>query len=128
GEQFMAALMTPVSLALYRMVIAESRRFPALGRQVFASGPEPVARHVAAYLRAEAPAGRLPGRDAGTAARGFLQMFKGDLHTRALFAIAPKPPAAEVRRVARIGARLFCDAVSPAPRPRARRTGGPTPN
>jgi TetR/AcrR family transcriptional regulator, mexJK operon transcriptional repressor len=81
---YMRELMAPESLALYRVVIAESGRFPELGTSVFHAGPEAAARQVAAYLQSQVEAGRLRLVDTDGAARQFLQIVKGDLHERAL--------------------------------------------
>lgn len=96
GRRFMDILMSPRGLGLYRMVSAEAARFPALGARVFASGPKAAADRLAGYLRAQIKAGVLAVPDADLAARQFLEMVKGDLHTRALFNVTPAPTDAEV--------------------------------
>ncbi len=96
GRCFMDILMSPRGLGLYRMVSAEASRFPALGAQVFASGPKAAADQLAVYLRAQVKAGTLRLPNVDLAARHFLEMVKGDLHTRALFNVAPLPTAAEI--------------------------------
>ena len=96
ARRFMDRLLEPESLGLYRLVISEGHRFPALGRQVFAAGPTAGARTLAAYLRAETERGRLRVRNPEVAARNFLEMIKGDLHTRALFGVGAAPSAAEI--------------------------------
>ncbi len=96
GRRFMDILMSPRGLGLYRMVSAEAARFPALGAQVFASGPKAAADRLAVYLRAQVKAGVLLLPDVDLAARHFLEMVKGELHTRALFNVAPMPTPAEI--------------------------------
>ncbi len=39
ARTYVGLLLAPISLALYRVVIAESARFPQLGRAVFEAGP-----------------------------------------------------------------------------------------
>ncbi|MGE3474849.1 MAG: TetR/AcrR family transcriptional regulator [Rhodospirillaceae bacterium] len=96
GRRFMEILMSPRGVGLYRMVSAEAARFPALGVHVFASGPKAAADRLAVYLQAQVKAGALSLPDADLAARHFLEMVKGDLHTRALFNVAPLPTPAEI--------------------------------
>lgn len=96
GRRFLDVLMNPRGLRLYRLVSAEAARFPALGAQVYKSGPKAAADQLASYLRAQIEAGTLLLADADLAARHFLEMVKGDLHTRALFNVAPLPSDAEI--------------------------------
>lgn len=96
GRRFLEILMNPRGLGLYRLVSAEAARFPALGAQVFSSGPKAAADHLAGYLRTQVAAGGLALPDVDLAARHFLEMVKGDLHTRALFAVAPAPSDMEI--------------------------------
>lgn len=110
--RFMKRLMEPESLALYRLVIAESRRLPGLGSQVFAAGPERGARALADYLRAQSRAGRMRLRDPDLSVRIFLEMIKGDLHTRALFRAGPPPSAREIEATVRAAVGIFLRGLS----------------
>ena len=85
GRAYMKVLMAPANLALYRMVIAEAARSPALGQKVYLAGPAAAAESLADYLAREVKRGRLAIKDVQLAARHFLELIKGDLHTRALF-------------------------------------------
>lgn len=114
AQRFMDRLMEPESLALYRLVIAESRRFPELGARVFAAGPERAARSLADYLRAETLARRLVVRNVDTAVRIFLEMIKGDLHTRALFGAGQPPSRQEREATVKEAVRIFLGGVRPA--------------
>jgi TetR/AcrR family transcriptional repressor of mexJK operon len=107
ARRFMRRLMEPESLALYRLVIAESRRLPELGRRVFTAGPERAAQALGDYLRAQGRAGTLRVRDPELSARIFLEMIKGDLHTRALFGAGKPPSAGEIEATVREAVRLF---------------------
>ena len=106
---FLRALMTPTSLALYRLVIGEGHRFPELAERVFRAGPDAAAARIAAYLKGEVQRGRLRIKRPEIAARVFLEMIKGDLHTRALFNVPPQPSARQIDRCARDAVRLFLE-------------------
>jgi AcrR family transcriptional regulator len=112
ASAYLQLLLAPVSLALYRMVISESARFPELGRAVFEAGPATAADRLAGYLRREARRGALAVPNAGLAARQFLEMVKGDLHVRALFGAGPAPSAKEVDACVRAATRIFLDGTA----------------
>jgi AcrR family transcriptional regulator len=113
ADSFMKVLMSTEGLALYRLVIGESVRFPELGRRVFQAGPEAAAAMLADYLRRETKTGRLHVPHPELSARHFLEMVKGDLHTRALFGLA-LPSSAEVRRCTREAVRTFVQGLTPS--------------
>lgn len=107
ARRFLDRLLEPDALGLYRLVIGEAHRFPALGRRVFAAGPTAATERLAAYLRAETRTGRLRVRNPETAACVFLEMVKGDLHTRALFGVSPAPSAREIEACVNEAVRTF---------------------
>jgi AcrR family transcriptional regulator len=113
GRRFMDILMGPRGLGLYRMVSAEAARFPALGAQVFACGPKAAADTLAVYLRSQVKAGALALPDTDLAARHFLEMVKGDLHTRALFNVAPAPTPAEIDACVKGAVATFLNGARP---------------
>jgi AcrR family transcriptional regulator len=93
---YMRQLMSPEGIALYRVVIGESGRFPELGASVFRAGPEAGATRLAAYLRLQIAAKVLDLPDPDAAARQFLQTVKGDLHERALMQAGGMPTKKEI--------------------------------
>jgi AcrR family transcriptional regulator len=101
GKRFLGVLMHPGGLGLYRLVSAEGARFPDLVTQVFARGPKAAADHLAGYFRTQIKQGVLALADADLAARHFLEMVKGDLHTRALFGVPPAPTVSEIEACVR---------------------------
>lgn len=107
--RFLGRLLEPANVGLYRLVIGEAQRFPELGRRVFAAGPAAAAETLVAYLRAETRRGRLHVRQPDMAARVFLEMIKGDLHTRVLFGLGPAPRTAELEQTVREAVRSFLE-------------------
>ena len=99
ARAYMAVLMAPENLGLYRLVVAEGRRFPQLAEGVFAAGPQALTRRLGGLLGSELKA------------RIFLEMVKGDLHTRALFGLKPPSPR-EVDATVREAVRIFCDGLA----------------
>ncbi|HEX2255906.1 MAG TPA: TetR/AcrR family transcriptional regulator [Afifellaceae bacterium] len=108
GRRYLDVLMAPESIALYRVIIAASLHTPSLGARVFEAGPEPAANRLSAYFRREAEGGKLTIGDPDRAARIFLEMVKGDLHTRALFGAGAPPMAEEIDRSVRAAVEIFC--------------------
>jgi AcrR family transcriptional regulator len=106
GRSFMAALMAPDGLALYRVVIGNAQRFPELAAAVYRSGPATAAALLAAHLRRWKARGQIDLPDPDMAARHFLEMVKGDLHFRALVYIDP-PSQAEIDQCVKGAVRLF---------------------
>lgn len=111
GRRYLEALLNPTGLALYRLAAGESGRFPELGRQVYAAGPATAARELAAYLRRESTRSDLSLADPDLAARHFLELVKGDLHTRALFNVDAAPSESEIATCVREGVRTFLQGI-----------------
>jgi AcrR family transcriptional regulator len=112
GRAFMAGLMEPSGLQLYRVLIGEAARFPELAEAVYRSGPLAAADRLSAHLRQWIAEKRIKSTDPDLAARQFLEMIKGDLHFRALLRLEPSPTDAEIGGCVRSAVRLFLDGVS----------------
>jgi AcrR family transcriptional regulator len=110
---YMQELMAPEGLALYRVVIGESSRFPGLGASVFRTGPEAAANRLAAYLSEQSQSGALNLRDPDTSARQFLQIVKGDLHERALMQPDRVPGKGEITRCINTAVTIFLNGARP---------------
>jgi len=96
GRTFVETLVLPRVLALYRVVVGESARFPELGRAFFEAGPKRAYERLAADLRAWEAKGKLSVPDADLAARLFLEMMKADVHMRLLFEPGTPPDRAAI--------------------------------
>ena len=84
GQRLLEVLMSRETLALYRMLLGEVGRFPALGRLVFNSVPESAAKHLAVYLKEQTKLGVLDVKNPARAAWVFMEMLQGDVHLKAL--------------------------------------------
>jgi AcrR family transcriptional regulator len=112
GRAFMAGLMEPGGLQLYRVLIGEGARFPELAEAVYRSGPMAAADRLAGHLRRWITEMRIKVRDPELAARQFLEMIKGDLHFRALLRLEPLPTEVEIDECLKSAVRLFLSGVS----------------
>lgn len=95
-------------IELYRLLLVESRRFPALidayrGRCGKLAGMEPLT----AYLRHAVERGELALDDVDLAAEQFVYLVLGGVRARMLLGGAQRPNAVSRRRTARQAARLF---------------------
>jgi AcrR family transcriptional regulator len=82
-------------LAFHRLIIAETARFPALGRAWFESGPEKSRSIIAHFIKKQQRAGRLRRSDPHQSATLFHDMIIFDLLHRAM--LGDKPSDDEIR-------------------------------
>lgn len=113
GRTFLDIILGEHLLALHRLVVAESARFPQLGRAWFAAGPEYVYRSVEAYLEAQQRVGRLRPGNPRRAAALFLDMMTFDVHHRTLLGVTPRPGQAELERLIEDAVDTFLHGYSP---------------
>jgi len=96
ARKTMSILYAPETIELHRIVIAESQRFPKLGRLFYERGP---AASIAAletyFIRHKGhPAFRIS--DPRCAAEEFLELLRGYMHMRVLLGLQKSPSAREV--------------------------------
>jgi TetR/AcrR family transcriptional regulator, mexJK operon transcriptional repressor len=88
GQRFAAHVLAPEVLDLYRIVVAETPRFPELGRALYEGGPRTGCARMARYLQHLVDRGVFDIPNTELAARQFFSMIRGDLYMRRLFGIA----------------------------------------
>ena len=74
GHIFLNKISDPQSVALHRLIVAETERFPQLGETFSVRGPDRVRMRLCRYMEEEMAAGRLRKGDALVAARQFLAL------------------------------------------------------
>jgi TetR/AcrR family transcriptional repressor of mexJK operon len=89
---------------LHRIVIAECRRFPKLGRLFYETGPQACIDALEAYFVRHRNDPALKVRDPHRAAEEFLELLRGYAHLKVLLGIDKAPPARDIE--ARIDAAL----------------------
>jgi TetR/AcrR family transcriptional regulator, mexJK operon transcriptional repressor len=87
ARTFLDILMAPRILTILRIVIAEVRRFPELGRIYYDSGPRIALDGVAHYLERACNSGLIEAQDVRLAAAQFVGMLRGDLFLRRMVGI-----------------------------------------
>ncbi|MGA7490429.1 MAG: TetR/AcrR family transcriptional regulator [Xanthobacteraceae bacterium] len=96
ARRVMAILFAPDTIELHRIVISESRRFPALGRLFYRSGPEACIAMLAGYFERHKRRGTLNPRSPRRSAEEFLELLRGYAHLRVLLGLQKAPSAREV--------------------------------
>lgn len=101
AQSFLSFLMSDFSIQVFRVCVAESGRFPDLGRAFYDSGPKQVLDQIAAYLSSEKVARELDIADPYMAADQFLQLCRADMLLRKIFNVATDDSPEQMDRVAR---------------------------
>lgn len=78
---------SPVLANLFRLAIAETGRFPEIGRAIFDQGPQKSIELISAILKKHIETGELAITDIPRAARQFQALVKADFFDLALFGI-----------------------------------------
>ncbi|WP_052208805.1 TetR/AcrR family transcriptional regulator [Croceibacterium mercuriale] len=108
-RSFMARMTHPDGVATWRLVMAESSRFPEVGLIFYREAASQVERRLAGYLQQQIDAGRLRDEGALDMARLLMGMHKAGLHRR-LWGVEPADGAdadADARRFVGYFLRLF---------------------
>jgi TetR/AcrR family transcriptional regulator, mexJK operon transcriptional repressor len=113
GQRLLDIILAPDALARFRVVMAESARFPELANIYYRTGPERVTAGLAAYLATLHERKLLRVPDPLVAASQFFGMVRGNLFIRGLLRIEPLPSADDLRRFTRAAVRAFLLAHQP---------------
>ncbi len=97
GRHMHGIIFAPDTLGLHRIVVAESRRFPELGKLFYDGGPggsiRALAEHFARHRRDPA----LKIKNPRLAAEEFLELLRGYDHMRALLRVGSGPSPRRVK-------------------------------
>ena len=85
GHQILRFVMSGFGQAIFRICVAESARFPALGRDFYESGPALVRARLTEFFRCAVDAGALSIDDPELAADQFHMLCKADILDRVVF-------------------------------------------
>src|SRR3546814_4184076 len=94
-------MLRPSALALYRLIVAESARFPELGGAIYAVGAGRMLGLLADYLAWESRNGRLSVADPELAAEQFVGMLTGRMQRS-------EEHTSELQSLMRISYAVFC--------------------
>jgi len=91
GRRMLEIVFAPETLGLHRIVVAESQRFPELGKLFYASGPGGSIAALAEYLARHRNDAELKIKNPRLAAEEFLELLRGYDHMRALLRVGGGP-------------------------------------
>ncbi len=90
AERIAGFILSDFGLSMYRVAVAESERFPEVGRAFYDSGPAVVRAVLGEYLRKAVARGELDVPDTDLAANQFAELCKADILHRRLFGMDQK--------------------------------------
>lgn len=88
ATRMVAFFMSDFGLRVFRICVAESDRFPDLGREFYHSGPLLVRQRLADYLRSAVARGELAIDDIDLAADQFAELCKVNIHAPLMFGLS----------------------------------------
>lgn len=92
ARNYLDRVREPENLALLRVVVGASAKFPRLGRTFYETGMQPPVEHLAQYLKDNASPGGTSAWDAELAAVQFFAFLRASLAIPMLIAHEPSPP------------------------------------
>jgi TetR/AcrR family transcriptional regulator, mexJK operon transcriptional repressor len=111
GGRLLRFFLEERPLAIHRVVIAESTRFPELGRAFYDNGPAALFRTLGGWLAEQTKEGRLAVSDAAMAAEQFVGMLRTSLFLRASLGLTP-PTESEIDATVAAAVTMFLKAYA----------------
>lgn len=99
GRRLLDRIRSPQGRAVLRTVLAESVKFPDLGRVFWETGPNALKLHISDYLAEMDRRGRLSVADSDLAAMQFIGLVSGPYLLPLLLGVASPPSDDEIDRV-----------------------------
>ncbi len=99
GHHFLRFLTSTFGRQVFRICVAESDRFPEIGRKFYASGPAVMRKEMAEYFQEAEARGELQIDDYVLAADQFGELCKADIWSRLIFGVTKSVTQAEIDRV-----------------------------
>ncbi|RYE51862.1 MAG: TetR/AcrR family transcriptional regulator [Hyphomicrobiales bacterium] len=112
GHRLMDIYMSPSLLGVYRVIISESQRFPALVKKFYNQGPGRASARLAEVLEQARARGDIETADCVKAADHFVSMIRGNLHLQVLVGLRSPPRAKEVAEMVESVVELFLRGVT----------------
>jgi AcrR family transcriptional regulator len=97
GVAFLASLTRDNFVAIHRLVVAETGRFPELGRLFYENGPARGVQRFTEYFERVIAAGRLPPNDPREVGQRLKDLVLSDVYTRRLWGVLEPLSPAELR-------------------------------
>ncbi|MEI6558880.1 MAG: TetR/AcrR family transcriptional regulator [Rhodospirillaceae bacterium] len=113
GRRFLDLLISPPALSAYRVVVAETPRFPELGRAFYNAGPATTLRVLGGYLERATARGELAVADPATGAALLIGMIRSHLQLCRLLGVIDAVSESERDRHVGAAVDLFLRGYAP---------------
>jgi len=110
--RFLELILSPETVGRFRVIVAESGRFPELAEAFYRSGPERLGGGLSAYLAELDQQGILRVMDPRSASIHFLGMVRGDLFLRQLLGLGEPPRGRDLERIVDDAVKAFLSAYA----------------
>ena len=107
ARRFLDMLLSEDTVAFYRLVVAESARFPEIGQAAYHIGVQHGLDRLADYFLAAMERGELRRTEASVAVAQFMDLCAGELHRKRLFGVVGVDDRDEVEKQARNAVATF---------------------
>jgi AcrR family transcriptional regulator len=111
GEAFLFRQIEAEALDVFRLMVAQAKKFPELAESWGKRAPEAVRRALAEYLVDRAKAGEIKISNPEMAAAVFFDLVRARIQFRALLIPSYQPSEAEVRETVDRAVRVFLDGI-----------------
>lgn len=99
GRHFLRFITSQFGQQVFRICVAESDRFPEIGRAFYQSGPARMRAEIGAYFTESIARGELRIDDLTLAADQFGELCKADIWPRLIFGVISQVEPADIERV-----------------------------
>ena len=99
AQTFLGFIFSDMGQRIFRICVAESDRFPEIGREFYRSGPMLMRTALVGYLTSARARGEVRIEDMDLAADQFAELCKADLWPRLVFGLSDRFEAAEITRI-----------------------------
>jgi hypothetical protein len=100
-------LLSEDTVAFYRLIVAESARFPEIGQAAYHIGVQHGLDRLADYFLAAMERGELRRTEASVAVAQFMDLCAGELHRKRLFGVVGADDRSEVEKQAKNAVTTF---------------------
>lgn len=116
GMRMLRFALSDLGRGVFRLCVAESERFPELGREFYRCGPQMVRTTLKAYFEGAEARGELRIEDPDLAADQFAELCKADMFPQMLLGVRAHASDAEVARIVDAAVQMFLARYGAAPR------------
>jgi hypothetical protein len=112
GDRMLDFMLRERTLAIYRIALAESARFPELGRVFYENGPHQFSRRFQVWLEHLRDRGLVDVADSSTATHQFMALIRCGVFLRRSLSLPPEASPEEIKTTVRAAADTFLRAYA----------------